>query len=868
MPLWKKPVLNRWWEVHVLYPLFSSAAIVLAFGAAIGGWEGWTHRPRGLAALWLGPAGWVAACYGVRWCIVWFRPTKWHATNGAKYPSGLRAATVGYSLFLTTWPWADVPTDKLATSAAWAILPLVVFWSWRWYLVAKPAAMPKQSVTAVSPPTHIEDRPLAEILRWAKENEPIETAQRDLFAMGEKATVVAQVLETPRGDGQGEFRQAVAIRGNFGVGKTSLINLVREILEREHPGHFLFVDANCWGFESSAKAKEHVLELCVDTLNDHVDCNRLRRIPSHYGEAVGGASGWAKPAAAFALAASPAAELKAFGPILKAIDASLVVAIEDADRNGKDFDTGQILALLHHLRGVPRISFIVSASRDSSVELFKVVERTVFIDPAEPQFVLKIINKLRDVARQKAGYIDPETLRRGDRANGRAFDLTDPQAFRGQHLPTTVNWALDLAALLGSIRVLKGVLRDFDSAWQRHLWGEVDPDQLLIVCALRHGAPQIFDFLRRYWPDIDALPDTASDGQNGPAATTMAERWKQECAPIGHEARSAATLVAQLFPKLAPLIDARRPNRRMPLQSVAGANGGRYWRRIISGVALKEEPSDRALCKVLVDLQRGTASAAETLAQMIVKDPQLAAEVVRADGELDCLEQSDRLAVISHLLTHWRAQPIANTEWNDAPWSKIREWIPTTGGVMPDLRDWFEQEISAALPDHPQVAADLIVDMEAFLTPPAEMQRGQLMLRVLRRKWQPLPPAQLARTFAHDRADLRTLLRPILQELVPARPLPTEECWLPRLLLASLRAQPVVMLPPMLFAFKLSDSLRSRTSGDFFDRGAIARFFGDDTALFFRAIAEAGAAAPGVIASTPLLATAVNEARQSGSESS
>jgi hypothetical protein len=842
MPLWKKPIPNRRLEVYFLYPVLAGVAAAAFQRYASEHWNRLQtagadriHIPLQLAVL-------LIALLALGWCIRWFRPTSLHLKNTTKYPTTLLSVPLGYTLCSLGLPWSEIPPDGLAAgilSVAWPLLVFAAFW---WRSTARPLRKSPLAPNAGERPSvgsaQLSEKPLAKILSWAKEIGPIESARDDLFDAKRKAAILADTLQASRGDGSEELRQSVAIRGNFGSGKSSLVNLAREMLERDQPGRFIFVEANCWGLESSAKAKEHVLDLCVEALGDHVDCNRLRRVPSYYGEAINGTPGWAKPAATFALAsASPTTELQAFGPILAALDSYLVVVIEDADRNGKDFDTGQILALLHHLRSVPRVSFVVSATRDTAIELFKVAERTIFIEPPDPVLVLKIMNQLRDEALGKAGYLDPDSLY-GDRSRPpRPRNLAHEGEFRGWHLPTKLHWAPELAEVVGSIRVLKAVLREFQKTWHDGLWGEVDPDQLLIATSLRHGAPHIFDFLSRYLPEISALPDMDEGGRNSEATKTMLARWQNECAPLP-EAKASATLVAQLFPKLALLVGARPPNRPPPLQSVSGA--ARYWRRIVSGATQPDELSDRLIFALISKLRDNVEAGSQEMACKIEADPRIAAEIVRVESELCCIGQKQRLAVVSQLLGRLRTNASATTTLDDAPWAEITKWIPEMGGEFPALPKWFESEIGASLPTHTSIAAALILKFEdPRLTLPGQEQepRGVMMLRVLRPKWRGLSPEELAQTFSNKNdGALQTILRPILQHVTAREPLPVEDAWLPALLLRAVRARPDPMLPLTVFAFKWSSSRRPDLHKGFFSAQAVDRFFGRDSRLFYSTI--------------------------------
>jgi hypothetical protein len=191
---------------------------------------------------------------------------------------------------------------------------------------------------------------------------PLVDSRDDRFNRVAVARRLARLLNRQFGHDIG-----IAITGAFGSGKTTLVNFVEsELRQLPQSTRVWLCRVSCWGFDDSRAALQHTLAAMVDCLERQVDCAAVRGLPVAYQQAFSAAStGWLSSILPVALVQdpNPTQQLRRLTPLLRAIDARLVVVIEDVDRQeSSDFDPTHIERLLYSLKGVSGVSFIVCTS--------------------------------------------------------------------------------------------------------------------------------------------------------------------------------------------------------------------------------------------------------------------------------------------------------------------------------------------------------------------------------------------------------------------------------------------------------------------------------------------------------------------------
>ncbi len=188
------------------------------------------------------------------------------------------------------------------------------------------------------------------LIEWLMLDEPVKHPEKDLFESHVFARRIAELITDQQ-------LGSIGLIGPRGSGKTTILNLVDFMLHKSEsfkkryrerwcessveqpwrkrwfPPRILTCRVQAWGFAKEPAATV-VLSEAVAELSGHVDCLSVRSLPEEYLAAIRGvAPVWIHAPLAIASAHNPSAQLKRLEPLLEAINARLVVFIEDLDRN-------------------------------------------------------------------------------------------------------------------------------------------------------------------------------------------------------------------------------------------------------------------------------------------------------------------------------------------------------------------------------------------------------------------------------------------------------------------------------------------------------------------------------------------------------
>ena len=225
------------------------------------------------------------------------------------------------------------------------------------------------------------------LIPWLLVEEPVQHPQDDLF---EHRLIAQRIAESFFSYKLG----TVGLTGRWGGGKSTVLGMVEHYLHRDRPfhermcwmwkqQHHRWRDIGCrrapriitctvsaWGlaYESGPAL---ILRQAIAVLSQYVDCTSVITLPTHYDRALkdSGVS-WLQAPLALCSAAPPVDQLRRLDPILRAINARLVVFLEDLDRNTAvggppgpiDGSLQQIQAMLNRLRGLEQVSFVLAVS--------------------------------------------------------------------------------------------------------------------------------------------------------------------------------------------------------------------------------------------------------------------------------------------------------------------------------------------------------------------------------------------------------------------------------------------------------------------------------------------------------------------------
>ena len=414
--------------------------------------------------------------------MLWYPPT-WFAVPLA---SGLAAAS-------ETLP---VPFRPQSSGADWQNLSTIAPIALAVALGLAARQLPWRKPTRVTTrtiPTAAFSFTWSEIDAWLSAGErPLASGDRDLFHHHKIVGRIAQNVVHDRGH--------LALLGQFGSGKTSILNLVVAHLARR-PETFIVARFDVWAVRNPGDVPRVALNRIVNALDEYVNAIPFRSLPLLYQQLVSNDSTrWLSTALEVENVRDSIELLGGLSRVLTTIDARLVLIVEDVERAGGDFDTRHLQRLLWALRDTSRIQFILSVDpHHTALDFPKLCDSIELVPAVEVDYVAAILRVAYDHWTTKFSDIEPAP-------EGRPADkLRIRQAAPGEIVYHMQRIGRDtpldaLVALLDTPRSLKHVLARVDRVWN-NLHGEVELDDLVILSALRHGAEPVYRFLLA---DIDA----------------------------------------------------------------------------------------------------------------------------------------------------------------------------------------------------------------------------------------------------------------------------------------------------------------------------------------------------------------------------
>ena len=436
-------------------------------------------------------------------------------------------------------------------------------------------------------PTQATDLKSSAFRRWLSIGErPIRHSREDFLSRGPISRRITTRLLAGR---------AVALLGPLGSGKSSVLNLVRAQL-RQSTTTTIVVDFDVWAVPRAADVPRLALSRIVDTMDQYVDMFALRDVPATYQRLVSAA-----PASNLSNLLGLNTERDSIGtlrrlvPILEAIDAQLVLIVEDTERTEKTFDTRHLQRLLWALRDLPRTSFVLASDPDQGprTDFTKLCDSDELLPTLNDNDVARVLMSAFDQWSSEFSYIDPtpenhDKLGLRYRRQGGVIEHMDHISQGGP--------LHHMTQLLRTPRKLRRVVERVDTIW-RELHGEVDLEDLLIVTTLRESAAPVHEFLLSH---IDAARHVSDESLGG--AFSVESDWKQVLASMPAEApvEGLASLlgISQLSR------NGRNVNVRTP-QGVHWAEPTDYFRRMLAEEVDSDELRDQTVLGDIEAWQNG-----------------------------------------------------------------------------------------------------------------------------------------------------------------------------------------------------------------------------------------------------------------------
>jgi hypothetical protein len=301
-----------------------------------------------------------------------------------------------------------------------------------------------------------------------------------------------------------EGKATYAIYGDFGSGKSSMMNFVTEQLRsRPHPKPVI-VRFNAWLPGSQDSLVDHLLSDIATECSKRYYLPQLRRSARKVARAVvsgvphfSGLAEWLSDDTQRKL-------IEHLGETLERIPARVVVLVDEIDRMRKE----ELFVLLKMIRGfssLPRVTFVCALERDHVEKLIRQEFGTV-----DHSFYHKFFVESFHLPRLVDSYLESvtrdELIAVFDKGGWFKQDAQSKQDYSNA---IHTHWESVFAPLCTNARAIKRLV-SCTRMQAQPLLGEVNPFDLTLVSALRYFAPRVLDLIWDYQSTLCA-PDVNSN---------------------------------------------------------------------------------------------------------------------------------------------------------------------------------------------------------------------------------------------------------------------------------------------------------------------------------------------------------------------
>lgn len=361
------------------------------------------------------------------------------------------------------------------------------------------------------------------------------------------------------------FRR-MALCGDFGSGKSSILNMVEESIGKQvknNDKQWIFVHFDVWGrADETPNVQGVLLSSIIKQLTRYFETSNVQGLPNNYLATLKDAHHFTKLLVHLASASpDPIVQLASLNQLIKSNGYRLCVFIEDIDRNIDAIKATNALApLLNNLKDNDHISFILSLGYSSNAS--HIINRV--IDYREDMPMTNFDKPLQN-------FVEV-LLRQSSDDNIKLFN----DSIVGNSLCKTSTYKSkviyqQLISLIETPRQFAGIKREVTSKWLT-LQGELNFDDLLILSVLKIVHPIAFDFISLH---INFLQQVEGEGSK----KSLDELWIKQTEGVSFESASVKEIICYLLPKW---LTVQFPMSRITAQSIGkyfitNSNDKNYW---------------------------------------------------------------------------------------------------------------------------------------------------------------------------------------------------------------------------------------------------------------------------------------------------
>ncbi|MCA9137172.1 MAG: AAA family ATPase [Planctomycetales bacterium] len=435
---------------------------------------------------------------------------------------------------------------------------------------------------------NIETIPWKELEEWLSSED---IAKYDLLSNRAVATRLAGLLM--------DDTRSIGLVGPFGAGKSSVVQWIKDDLEggKSAKTEFVFCQHSCWGYETSQAAIKAILEDAIDKISARIDTFSVHSLPESYRETFSAGGDWAERAARLLIKTEDQeAQFDRLSRVLDRLNVRLVFIVEDLDRNDtRKFESQEVMAFLQRLNDHDNLSFILTGALSGRIRIdfAKLCDHIQTLRLVDAKLAASVIKRVEQRCRDTS-FVDfvpiPDRDDREVWHEYAGFLMADYEEVSLQQA---------VASLLRTPRALRHALGRTHTAWKT-LHGEVNLNQLIVLNAIRYGAPEAFDFLLQRWDRLRAAPSRSQShtiDRTDQFRESIEREWQSVCKDV--EWNPVAVLKAMEF-ILPASSDWLQGDRGLDHGVSQPLSEQRYWMRAVNEAIEPDEVPDQ---KVLRDEQ-------------------------------------------------------------------------------------------------------------------------------------------------------------------------------------------------------------------------------------------------------------------------
>lgn len=310
---------------------------------------------------------------------------------------------------------------------------------------------------------------------WYQHEKPINKMEQDRF---QRMPLVNRLYNIITSSNVNDAR-GIALIGPFGIGKSSLINMAIDTIQRKK-SNYIICRINSWGtYESENQIQRNIIEEIIFVLGKITSTTSLSGLPSKYIHSLKGAQSlWLDALPIFDNHSSSNKQLEKINELLSRINHYVILIIEDVDRNDEaEKIINSLASLIDRLNHCENFRFILSIGEKLNTPdvINRICRYKEFLTNNTDNTLSLIEICLQDLIKKSHIAHKDELI---ESISTKPSMLT--------YFPSDA-----ILSYITNPRDLKIILRQIDYDWTEILKGSCNIIDLLAITILKHYEPHV-----------------------------------------------------------------------------------------------------------------------------------------------------------------------------------------------------------------------------------------------------------------------------------------------------------------------------------------------------------------------------------------